>query len=357
MLNPRLSGNYGAGLERGSNYFKVAMRSILLACAILITASHLVGQLEDFSHINFSKSDSLARLYPRHSLTNLKTLADKLTHSLSTDVEKFNAIYRWTCENIEYDYVLFVKNQRQRAKIKNPELLMLKDRKMNVIMFETLLKKQKTICTGYAYLIRELARHAGLSCIIIDGYGRTSIANVGGTGIANHQWNAVQLNHKWYLCDATWSSGSVVPQVGQYIKEYNGAYFLPDPELFILNHYPLDTTWTLLSHHPSLHEFLNGPLVYSRLFALKATQLRPTTFEVPARKKELVTFQFKAKENQALENISVTIAGQQDFSLPTLKPDSTGLFCINHNFSSRGIYWVHVSQSKYPLFTYKVKVR
>ena len=32
-------------------------------------------------------------------------------------------------------------------------------------------------------------------------------ANVGGTGVANHSWNAVQLNSNWYLCDATWSSG------------------------------------------------------------------------------------------------------------------------------------------------------
>ena len=66
------------------------------------------------------------------------------------------------------------------------------------------------MCTGYAYLIKEMCFIADLDCEIIDGYARAFDANVNGLESLNHSWNAVKLNNKWYLCDATWSSGYMV---------------------------------------------------------------------------------------------------------------------------------------------------
>jgi hypothetical protein len=331
------------------------MKSFNLAAVFLFIVCQLAGQVEDFKHIDFRKADSVAQLYPKHSLMNLKTLTDKLTQPFSTDAEKFRAIYSWTCANIEYNYQLFQKNLRQREKLKDPVGLQQWYKKANVMMFDALLRKQKTICTGYAYLIRELSRQAGLTCEIVDGYGRNSISNIGGSGIPSHQWNAIQLNDKWYLCDATWSSGFVLNN-GLYVKDYNDSYFLLDPTLFIRNHYPLDAAWTLLLHAPSLQEFLNGPLVYNRLFSLKITQLHPVTFEVEAFKKMPITFQFNADE-QSLGNISLSIKGQPDIAYPKLLPDGSGLYSIEHSFTSRGTYVVHISENKQSVFSYKVKVR
>jgi hypothetical protein len=332
------------------------MKILSLTAIFLMSAFHLAGQVEDFKHINFYKADSIALLFPKHSLKNLKLLADNLTHSLSTDAEKFRAIYYWVCANISYDYKLFQMNQRQREKLKDPQSLEQWYRRINALMFAALLKKHRTICTGYAYLIRELARQAGLPCEIIDGYGRNSLSNVGGPGIPSHQWNAVQLNKKWYLCDATWSSGFLLRQGGYYIRDYNDSYFLLDPALFVRNHYPIDTTWVLLSKKPTLQEFLNGPLVYSKLIDLKTTQLYPETFEVETIKKVSMHFQFNA-ELPFLENVAVSINGQLGIPYPILKPDESGLYTLGHRFDSRGTYLVHVSQNKQYLFSYKVTVR
>ena len=63
------------------------------------------------------------------------------------------------------------------------------------------------MCTGYAYLIKELCFLANIESEIIDGYARTVRSNIDALDMANHSWNAVKLNNKWYLCDATWSSG------------------------------------------------------------------------------------------------------------------------------------------------------
>jgi transglutaminase/protease-like cytokinesis protein 3 len=332
------------------------MKSFYLVSLILTFAWCADGQVRDFIPVNFHKADSIALSYPKHSLRNLKELATKLTAPLKTEVEKFRAIYRWTCENIAYDYVLYEKNQRQREKLKGPEELQGWYKKANALMFTALLNKQKTICTGYAYLIRELSAHAGLTCEIVDGYGRNAQSNVGGIGIPNHQWNAILLNGKWYLCDATWSSGAMLTSMSLYIKNYNDVYFLPDPALFIRNHYPIDSRWALLCDAPTLQHFLNGPVIYSQLLKLESNQLKPDTFVVSVSKTEPVVFQFNAPEHAALENITLSIKGQNDIILPPLQPDSNGLYAIRHRFSNRGTYVVHVRKDREYLFSYKVSV-
>ncbi len=64
--------------------------------------------------------------------------------------------------------------------------------------------------------------------------------------IPNHAWNAVKLNNKWYLCDATWSSGYI--DMATYIFEYDyvNTYFLQDPIEFNTHHIPLDDSWKLI---------------------------------------------------------------------------------------------------------------
>jgi transglutaminase/protease-like cytokinesis protein 3 len=198
------------------------MRISLLAFAFLTIVSCVLGQVEDFTNIDFRKADSIARLYPNHSLDDLRSLAVKLTVPLPTDVEKFRAIYTWTCLNIANDYVLFDKNRRMREKFKNnPEELKSWNKGFSRTVFETLRKKKRTVCTGYAYLLRELASHVGISCVIVDGYGRNAIANISGSGSVNHSWTAVHLDNKWYLCDATWSSGAMDMEQKDFVKTNN----------------------------------------------------------------------------------------------------------------------------------------
>ncbi len=92
-----------------------------------------------------------------------------------TDVEKFRAVHQWIYRTIDSnDYALYHLNKIRREKIKDPDALLAWDKKCHDMMFETLLEKKELMCTGYAYLVRELALQAGLSCVIVDGYGRSS---------------------------------------------------------------------------------------------------------------------------------------------------------------------------------------
>jgi len=215
--------------------------SALLLLMIMNSCSMVCAQITDFYDTDFTKADSIAELHSAHSLKDLKGLADKLTASLSTDQEKFRAIYKWVCSNIEGDYSLVTLNKRKRAKLSGSKLATWNER-FSRMVFETLLLERRTICTGYAYLIRELSFHAGLSCMVVNGHAKPGGLQLTGSRSVNHSWNLVQLNEKWYVCDATWSSGIFNRATGQFTKKFNERYFLTDPGVFSGDH---DTTSTM----------------------------------------------------------------------------------------------------------------
>jgi transglutaminase/protease-like cytokinesis protein 3 len=206
---------------------------IFLTILTCLSISH--GQICDFQGSDFYKADSVAELYAAHSLEDLKGLADKLSAPFRTDQEKFRAIYKWVCSNIEVDYELVALNKRKRAKLQGDKLTKWNE-KFNRTVFLMLLQKKKTICTGYAYLIRELAFHAGLPCKIVNGFAKPGGLPSDGSRNINHSWNLIQLNNKWYLCDATWSSGIFNRTTNQFTKKYNDHYFLTDPSIFSRDH-------------------------------------------------------------------------------------------------------------------------
>jgi transglutaminase/protease-like cytokinesis protein 3 len=331
-----------------------------MCCLLLLISASLQAQLADFNKASFKKADSLAALYPHHSLKNLKALADKLTTPFTKQEEKFRAIYTWVCLNIKNDYPLYITIRHKREKLNgNPTELKEWNKKISKQVFANLLRNHKTICTGYAYLIRELALHAGLSCEIVDGYGRTSQSNIGGKGTANHSWNVAQLNGKWYLCDATWSSGLMDTQAGVFVKKFDDSYFLADPSLFVRNHYPLDTAWMLLHNKPTLQEFLNRPIIYSSIYKYGINQLFPETFDISATKGEAISFGFMKDNNSMIEKVELKIIdfNSSNSFFPSARKDPCGLYSIDHIFTTKGKYVVHILIDFNYLVSYTVMVR
>ncbi len=330
----------------------------LLFLIIVVCSFTLRAQVPDLSEAVFSKADSIAALYPQHSLQDLRLLADKLTRPLPSEVEKFRSIYSWICTNIENDYGLYVENKRTREKLKDTKALAAWNKKFGKRVFYTLVSDRKTVCSGYAYLVKELALHAGLNCEVIDGYGRTAHANVRGSGTANHTWNAIQLDGHWYLCDATWSSGSIDAILRRFIKKYDDSYFLADPGLFIRSHYPLDSSWMLLGEKPTLQAFLNGPLIYRGAFSYNINPQFPETFDVAGKKGEPVSFRFAKQGIKKFENVTLQVirASQSKVVVPTVSQSDDGAYNIDHVFTSKGTHIVHMLLNDQYVVSYSVKI-
>jgi hypothetical protein len=333
------------------------MKKTVLLLVFLTLSACLYAQISDFNYTDFRKADSIAAQYSRVSLQDIRTLSHLLTTKLRTPQEKFRAIYKWVCDNIENDYSLYMKTSRQRAKLKSDAEFRAWNKKFNDLVFRKLIAKQKTVCSGYAYLIRELALHAGMTCEIINGYGRTAVSNIGGKGLPNHTWNAIQLGGKWYLCDATWSSGAINLQESQFIPKFNEAYFLADPSLFIRNHYPLDSAWMLVRDKPSLHQFLTRPIVYSPVYDYNITEINPETFKASATLGEKFSIEFNVN-GKSIPKATLQMKGPRGLMsvAPQLYRSNSGLYAIDHVFASKGKHVVHVLLDDRYAFTYSVKV-
>lgn len=333
------------------------MRSLLLFPALVMMSFGIKAQAPAFEGADFSEADSVAQHYAHYSLKDPKDLALKLTSPLPTDVEKFRAIYRWVCDNIESDYALCETVLSKRARL-SPAAFEEWNHVIKGRFFKALINDHRTICTGYAYLVRQLSLLSGIPCVIVNGYGRTSVDQGASYAYPNHSWNAVMLNKHWYLCDATWSSGAVDGGTGIFYHEFTDAYFLAAPEMFIRNHYPLDTTWTLLKKNPSLEEFERGPLLYKGAYRYHLLPEAPRTFEVDAVKGEPVAFSLSVSDCAPAHDLEVQIVkGNTEIkTYPDVYQVTDHTFNFTQVFSNRGRYVVHLLMKSDYVCTYLVRV-
>jgi len=205
------------------------------------------AQRSDFSTIDFQKADEIARRYKGEDLSNLPVLSLQLTAQLKTDVERFRVIYKWVCENIKGNYHLTTESSYKQRKLRNDSIALFRwHHSFKKEVFTKLLQEKETLCTGYTYLIKEMSNLAGLECEIINGFNEGYHLKKSGKEVPNHSWNAIKLNGKWYLCDATWSSGIIDMNGYDFIFQYDDSFFLMEPSNFAKSHTPIEEKWTLL---------------------------------------------------------------------------------------------------------------
>ncbi len=309
----------------------------------IVLFTHSYSQVSDFKHIDFSRAETIAKLYGGKSLDNLPVLAYNLTYRLDTDAEKFRAIYLWVCNNIEGDIRQNNIVSRKQRKHKNDSLGYLDwNNGYKKKAFRTLLKHKKTMCSGYAYLIKELCFLANIESEIINGYGRTTESNVNRLENMNHSWNAVKLEGKWYLCDATWSSGYMLNNYF-FIKDYNDGYFLADPLLFANSHFPKEKKW-FLDAALAESKFTAPALVYGATFEHQIIPISPETMHINSTTSDDVVFSFKTQEPIADDDIHlIQYSGNKEriFNISHLK-NNNGVISFKFQFKHRGLYDVHL---------------
>lgn len=328
---------------------------------LFIFAGSIQAQRSDFNDINFEKADAIAKKYKGEELHNLNLLVEKLTEHLNTDVERFRAIYMWVCTNISNDYNLYTKNTRKRHRyINDPVLLDTWNAEFKKEIFRQLVENKQTICTGYAYLVKEMANLADIECEIVHGYGKTSTMNVDNITTPNHSWNAVRLNNKWYLCDPTWASGLIDPDTFQFKFDFKDGLFLPSPELFVMNHYPINKQWMLIEkNQPSFEMFLQAPLIYNRAYANLSDHIFPSKMHNIIKKNQPIAFKYQlAKSIDASEVMLMIDDGNKTIETKPLKSEmSESFLTIEYQFEQRGFYDVHLVINNDLISTYTFRVK
>ncbi|MEQ6124714.1 transglutaminase domain-containing protein [Pseudotenacibaculum sp. MALMAid0570] len=330
---------------------------ILLLIVLWILPTH--SQQSDFKNINFSKADNIAQNYRKSKLKKLNKLTLLLTQNLNSDIEKFRAIYMWVTHNIASDHKLYKKNKRKRKKFANDSIALEEwNSKLKKEVFKKLIRRKKTICTGYAYLIKEMCEIAGIEARIIHGIGKTTELTEEDFKYPNHSWNAVKINGKWYLCDPTWASGISYPEQGRFDFDYNNGYFLSNPDLFVMTHYPLDPKWILLDKNvPSFNDFINAPILYGDAYKSLSKHILPKEMHHEIQKNDVITFQYLLKKGINPKKIKfIIVNGVSELTKTPNTIRKGNSLSLQLPFKNRGFYDVHLYFDNQLIATYTVRV-
>ncbi|MDF4202086.1 transglutaminase domain-containing protein [Maribacter sp. SA7] len=335
------------------------MRISFLLITLLFSITSF-AQRSDFQEIDFTKADSIALYYKDASLKNLPVLTHNLTTSLKTDVEKFRAIYTWISSNIANDYSSYVKISSKRKRFaKDREAFLDWNRNITPKVFKSLLEDKKTACTGYAYLVKEMANLAGFACDIVDGYGRTPTLLLKEDSAPNHSWNRVQINDKWYLCDATWSAGETIVVNGTpfFQSDYFDGYFLADPVLFAKNHFPIGKESDQSLKTDAFKAYVAGPVIYKEAFLAPIIPVAPSVMNNTIPKGTSVTIKLQVpKEFDKDIQLLLNKGSSQKIGNPNMIMNSNEVI-LEQTFEKKGLYDVHISVGEQLIATYVIKVK
>ncbi len=329
---------------------------------LLIFAFQAHAQISDFDAVNFAEADRIALECKNEKLDNLPELSYKLTSKLTTDVERFRAIFTWVCGNIANDYAYYSKNMRKRQRYKNDSLKLKNwNSQFRKATLKKLIKNNKTICTGYAYLVKKLSDLANIECEIVHGFARTSTVDVEKLDVPNHSWNAVKLDGKWYLCDPTWASGIPNPSTFQFEFQYNDGFFLSNPKLFGINHFPMDKKWLLIddTDETTFKTFIEAPVIYGKAYANLSNHFEPKKMHNTIFKNENITFKFQLLNPVDVKDVKLLI--DSGYNSKKIHPDSTIIknqsLTVEYKFKHTGFYDVHffIKDDLISTYTFKVK--
>ena len=206
------------------NYYKLhtsmkSSRLTTVVCLFFITLTSIAATSR-----NFAKIDFVATHTDNVNFSSIEDLVNYGKKNAANDVETLRFYFVWVARNVQYDVDELKTPHRNPAK-QEPE---------------TVFRNRQAICRGYSDLLTVICQKAGINCRSVAGYTNTQ----GTDGRDDlHAWNAIEVNHEWFLFDVTWASNYL--ESGGKIDERFDGYFSQTTQKFIRKHFPFDPVWQL----------------------------------------------------------------------------------------------------------------
>lgn len=201
----------------------------------------------------FFSLDEYARKTPKQNEKDLQTLADYLIKPASTDLEKVRVIFTWVATHIAYDDDAFNSGNFPDYSAEN------------------VLANKKAVCDGYSNLFKAICEAAGFEAEKIIGYAKGYGYSIGDKITeTNHAWNAVKIDNKWRLFDATWGSGFGTQKNGRLEStiKFEPFWFNVNPKAFIFTHLPEQLKWQQTGGSMTIGEYQTMPYLREAFFKL-----------------------------------------------------------------------------------------
>ncbi|CAF2692888.1 unnamed protein product [Rotaria sp. Silwood2] len=192
-----------------------------------------------------------------NSLTQLVNAVESLSENKSL-IDCHWIIFYWVAYNIEYDTMAyFSKNYTDQTA-------------------EGVFRTKKGVCAGYANIYKYLCNQLNLPCEKVSGYskGYGFDEREGAPNETDHAWNAVEIDHHWYLIESTWGAGHLTEQK-TFQRELNSYYFFARPNEMIYHHLPENEKWQLLRKPIKMKQYLQMPKIHPIYFELNLDLISP----------------------------------------------------------------------------------
>ncbi|RIV48697.1 hypothetical protein D2V93_17025 [Flagellimonas taeanensis] len=201
-----------------------------------------------FNHL-FSQNDSIKSLVTATNKKNfdIEELVDFARDNLDSEPSLARFFYLWIGNNIIYDYQLL--EELEEGAISNEDFWA----SQNVY---SVYENRKGVCAGYAQLFEWFMNKFNIETAVISGHirdERNHYVEIESDDKFRHAWNAVKLDQKWILLDATWGTSG-----DSSVSDF---YFNIKPELAIITHFPENDKWQLLERPLSLQDFNNSKFI------------------------------------------------------------------------------------------------
>ena len=171
----------------------------------------------------------------KKNYATITALSADLVKPAKNEEEKVWLIFRWVTDNISYDCQRYHGNPSGVSYSYDPKVSKaVIEAKIENLAYEdglTAFRKRKGICEDYADLFKALCDINNITCRKVHGYadkyGKAINKNQNNKALTeNHAWNTVLLDGKWYMLDATWSSGYCDEKVTKFTKRFTLDYYL-----------------------------------------------------------------------------------------------------------------------------------
>ena len=295
---------------------------------------------------NYQQVDAKVKSYPK-SFSNLDKLADLINRDFKKPEEKARAIYAWIAMNVSYDVKGMTNTKSVSFSYRTEEEKRQKEKKIEEDLALKTMKKKKAVCQGYSTLYKILCEKTSLECEIISGTSKTTIQDIGkAPGRMVHAWNAIKINGKWKLVDATWGAGYLDQSTGKFKKVYSDFYFFTHPDKFFLKHYPGDKKWLLTKK--TAKDFAIQPLFYRGYFESKLEIIEPNKGEVKMPKDKSFKLAIKNCKNQ-----KVVFSMSNGKNTQQITPTSKKNICY-YEYKLKGSGYLNVFINNEAFATYKI---
>ncbi len=316
---------------------------------------------------NYRKADSIALSLSGKRITDAELLVKQLTQELTSDTEKTRAIFRWITANIRYnskeaDKIIKNNFEPTKKRFKSETEAIRWREKRYYKKVTSALRKRKAVCEGYAMLFKHLCSWANIHAEVVTGHYRDHTLKIGKYYKPTHAWNAVKLDGKWYMLDATMAAGHVEPITGKFIKNFSGNYFLPLPEQMLTTHYPTDNQWLLIANVPTIKSFYKRPVSMDGYFTQRLITVFPEEGIIRAEPDETITIHFKTSDSYDISSLYCLIESDNKKIERRFLPSK--LIRVSENeykaeicFPKKGNFRFYVLLNKEPALLYQAVIR